>query len=230
MVEYEECCKSSEDFPGAINPDLFIISLVNIDTTRINNGEHPYCLMSQFVKLADSNWKVKKSNGEFGLGRRYLREGLLLDKAREGGRNGSHASTNCLLTQISHDYLHVCCGCYLCNAWPHLACPHHSDHPYTRHFSRIRDHEVTSKSIHLSLTNNSSVATSDSGTFSSSSTISWTLEAAIAVRSIPDPILQIILCEAASSRVQPFQEEKRSFIIPYVPELTLGGHIRTSAQ
>lgn len=35
--------------------------------------------------------------------------------------------------------------------------------------------------------------------------------------------------EAASSRVQPFQEEKRSFIIPYVPELTLGGHIRTSA-
>lgn len=36
--------------------------------------------------------------------------------------------------------------------------------------------------------------------------------------------------EAASSRVQPFQEEKRSFITPYVPEPTVGGYIRTSAQ
>ena len=35
-------------------------NLVNIDATRINNGEEPYCLMSQFVKLADSNLKSKK--------------------------------------------------------------------------------------------------------------------------------------------------------------------------
>lgn len=42
-------------------------NLVNIDATRINNGEEPYCLMSQFVKLADSNLKSKKSDGEVGF-------------------------------------------------------------------------------------------------------------------------------------------------------------------
>lgn len=40
---------------------------MNIDATRINNGEEPYCLMSQFVKLADSNLKSKKSDGEVGF-------------------------------------------------------------------------------------------------------------------------------------------------------------------
>ena len=169
---------------------------------------------------------------KLGSGTRYLREGLLLDKAREGGRNGSHASTNCLLTQISHDYLHVCCGCYLCYAWPHLACPHHSDHPYSRHFSRIRDQYIISMSIHLSLTNNSSVATSHSETFRAHRQYLGLLKQQL----LYDQSLthfcksSYVKHEAASSRVQPFQEEKRHFIIPYVPEPTVGGYLRTSAQ